>query len=86
MRAQIEELPDVIPEELYVRELDFAEEQAAFAGLQDAEAADTIPPDARSAAMGASGACDTALQICQSCSGYTLPRSSLELMRRLSLT
>lgn len=53
--SQIEELPDVIPPELYVRDLDCAEEQAAFAQLQDAEPADADPPDVVSTAMGASG-------------------------------
>ncbi len=51
---QIDELPEVIPPELYAQDLGSAEEQAAFAALQDAvpgnSDADTSP-----LATGASG-------------------------------
>ena len=37
---QVEELPDIIPEELYVKELDSAEERALFEQLKSSHPAD----------------------------------------------
>ena len=51
---QVEELPDVIPEELYVQQLDSAEEQALFEQLKASHPAD-VDSDQSPAALEASG-------------------------------